>query len=111
MTHTEIDPDRPQGPAVRRLQPARCCGIELRRMLRNRRTIIFTLILPGALFLIFGRHQADWNRGRRPRQRRGVHHGLDGAVRRRADRRDQRRRHGRHGAGRRAGAGSCGSPR
>lgn len=29
-------------------------GIELRRMLRNRRTIIFTLIFPGALFLSFG---------------------------------------------------------
>jgi ABC-2 type transport system permease protein len=28
--------------------------IELRRMLRNRRTVIFTLIFPGALFLSFG---------------------------------------------------------
>ena len=29
-------------------------GIELKRMLRNRRTIIFTLILPAALLLSFG---------------------------------------------------------
>lgn len=29
-------------------------GIELRRTLRNRRTIVFTLVLPGALFLSFG---------------------------------------------------------
>ena len=28
--------------------------IELRRMLRNRRTVIFTLVFPGALFLSFG---------------------------------------------------------
>jgi len=32
-------------------------GIELRRMLRNRRTIIFTLILPAALLLSFGGQQ------------------------------------------------------
>jgi ABC-2 type transport system permease protein len=35
-------------------------GIELRRMLRNRRTIVFTLIFPAALFLAFGGEQ-DWN--------------------------------------------------
>ena len=35
-------------------------GIELRRMLRNRRTIIFTLVLPAALLLSFG-GQAGWN--------------------------------------------------
>jgi ABC-2 type transport system permease protein len=35
-------------------------GIELRRMLRNRRTIVFTLIFPAALFLAFGGQQ-DWN--------------------------------------------------
>ena len=29
-------------------------GIELRRMLRNRRTIIFALIFPAALFFVFG---------------------------------------------------------
>jgi ABC-2 type transport system permease protein len=35
-------------------------GIELRRMLRNRRTVIFTLILPAGLFLAFG-SGGDWN--------------------------------------------------
>ncbi len=35
-------------------------GIELKRMVRNRRTIIFTLIFPGALFLSFGGSQG-WN--------------------------------------------------
>ncbi|CAB4719140.1 MAG: ABC transporter permease [Actinobacteria bacterium] len=34
--------------------------IELRRMLRNRRTIVFTLVLPAALFFSFG-GQSDWN--------------------------------------------------
>ncbi len=34
-------------------------GIELKRMLRNRRTIIFTLILPAALLLVFG-GQEGW---------------------------------------------------
>ncbi|BBH69591.1 ABC transporter [Actinoplanes sp. OR16] len=29
-------------------------GLELRRMLRNKRTVIFTLILPAAFFLLFG---------------------------------------------------------
>jgi len=35
-------------------------GIELRRMLRNRRTIIFTLVLPAALLLSFG-GQKGWD--------------------------------------------------
>jgi ABC-2 type transport system permease protein len=35
-------------------------GIELRRMLRNRRTIIFTLVIPAALLLSFGGQQG-WN--------------------------------------------------
>jgi ABC-2 type transport system permease protein len=33
--------------------------IEMRRMLRNRRTVIFTLILPAALYLAFGSNPAD----------------------------------------------------
>ncbi|MGI8533097.1 MAG: ABC transporter permease [Geodermatophilaceae bacterium] len=33
-------------------------GLELRRMMRNRRTVIFTLILPGAFFLMFGANAA-----------------------------------------------------
>jgi ABC-2 type transport system permease protein len=46
-------------PSTRRVPPlggfsATVLGIELRRMLRNRRTILFTLVLPGALFLSFG---------------------------------------------------------
>jgi ABC-2 type transport system permease protein len=35
-------------------------GIELKRMLRNRRTVIFTLVFPAALFFAFG-GQSDWN--------------------------------------------------
>jgi ABC-2 type transport system permease protein len=35
-------------------------GIELRRMLRNRRTIIFTLLFPGAMLLAFG-GQRGWD--------------------------------------------------
>jgi ABC-2 type transport system permease protein len=29
-------------------------GLELRRMMRNRRTVIFTLVMPAAFFLLFG---------------------------------------------------------
>lgn len=35
-------------------------GIELRRMLRNRRTIIFTLVFPAAMFFAFG-GQSGWD--------------------------------------------------
>ena len=53
MTTQTIDP------SARRVPPMggfnlTVLGIELRRMLRNRRTIIFTLVLPAALLLIFG---------------------------------------------------------
>ena len=48
-------------------------------MLRNRRTIIFTLVFPAALLPVFG-GQDGWDDPRRPRQRRGVHPGLDGAC-------------------------------
>jgi ABC-2 type transport system permease protein len=34
-------------------------GLEIRRMLRNRRTVIFTLILPAAFFFMFGNGQTD----------------------------------------------------
>jgi ABC-2 type transport system permease protein len=37
-------------------------GLEVRRYLRNRRAIIFTLILPGALFLVFGATDQKWNK-------------------------------------------------
>ena len=51
-------------PATRRVPPfggfnLTLLGIELRRMLRNRRTIVFTLILPAALLLSFG-GQKGW---------------------------------------------------
>ena len=57
-THT-IDP------SLRRVPPMggfnlTVFGIELRRMLRNRRTIIFTLVLPAALLLSFG-GQEGWD--------------------------------------------------
>lgn len=46
-------------PTTRRVPPlggfsATVLGIELRRMLRNRRTVVFTLVLPAALFFSFG---------------------------------------------------------
>jgi len=51
-------------PTARRVPPLggfslTVLSIELRRMLRNRRTIIFTLILPAALLLSLG-GQSDW---------------------------------------------------
>jgi ABC-2 type transport system permease protein len=58
MTMQTIDP------ATRRVPPLgglnfTVLGIELRRVLRNRRTIVFTLVLPAALLLVFG-GQAGW---------------------------------------------------
>src|SRR5690349_10681531 len=52
-------------PSVRKVPPfggfnLTVLGIELKRILRNRRTIIFTLILPAALLLVFG-GQAGWD--------------------------------------------------
>jgi ABC-2 type transport system permease protein len=46
-------------PTTRRVPPMggfnrTVLGIELRRMLRNRRTIVFTLIFPTAMFFVFG---------------------------------------------------------
>ncbi len=34
-------------------------GLEVRRMLRNRRTVIFTLVMPAAFFFLFGSRRAD----------------------------------------------------
>ena len=56
MTTQTIDP------ATRRVPPLggfnlTVLGIELKRILRNRRTIIFTLILPASLLLVFGGQQ------------------------------------------------------
>ena len=52
-------------PSLRRVPPLggfslTVLGIELRRMLRNRRTVIFTLVLPAALFFSFG-GTSGWN--------------------------------------------------
>lgn len=51
--------------AARRVPPfggfnSTMLGIELKRMLRNRRTIIFTLVFPGAMFFAFG-GQSGWD--------------------------------------------------
>lgn len=60
MSTTTIDP------AARRVPPlgglnTTVLRIELRRMLRNRRTVIFTLVFPAALFFAFGTGP-DWDR-------------------------------------------------
>jgi ABC-2 type transport system permease protein len=58
MTTQFIDPDTRRVPPLGGFNLT-VLGIELRRMLRNRRTIIFTLILPAALLLSFG-GQKGW---------------------------------------------------
>jgi ABC-2 type transport system permease protein len=60
MSTTTLDP------AARRVPPlgglnTTVLRIELRRMLRNRRTVIFTLVFPAALFFAFG-SGPDWDR-------------------------------------------------
>ena len=94
--------------AHRRAQHRPCSRIELRRLLRNRRTMIFTLVMPAVFYLIFGDPRAT-RPERGQRERRGLHHDRMAAVRR-DDRVDGRRGDGVHRAGVRAGAGSCGSP-
>ena len=69
MTTQTIDP------TARRVPPLggfnlTLLGIELRRMLRNRRTIIFTLILPAALLPDLRRPATAAARPRRLGQRR-----------------------------------------
>ena len=59
MTTSTLDP------AVRRVPPfggfnRTVLGIELKRMLRNRRTIFFTLVFPAGLFFAFG-GSAGWD--------------------------------------------------
>jgi ABC-2 type transport system permease protein len=54
---TVTEPDR-RLPALGGFSPA-VLRIELRRVLRNRRTLAFTLIMPGVFFLIFGLPQGD----------------------------------------------------
>ena len=57
-THT-IDPTARQVPPLGGFNLT-VLGIELKRILRNRRTIVFTLILPAALLLVFG-GQTGWD--------------------------------------------------
>lgn len=54
-----VEPDR-RLPALGGFAPA-VLRIELRRVLRNRRTLAFTLIMPGVFFLIFGLPQGGQN--------------------------------------------------
>ena len=56
-------------PTTRRVPPLggfnlTVLGIELKRMLRNRRTIVFTLVFPAALFFASARSDG-WNDERR----------------------------------------------
>ena len=71
-------------------------AIELKRMLRNRRTVFFTLLMPALLYLLSGRATTTGTRPG-PRQRLGVHPDLHGRVRRGAGL-DGRWRDGRHRA-------------
>lgn len=54
-----IDIEARRVPALGGLSPT-LVGLELKRMLRNRRTVVFTLILPAALLLTVG-NQAGWD--------------------------------------------------
>jgi ABC-2 type transport system permease protein len=56
MTSQTIDPQARRVPPLGGFNLT-ALGIELKRMLRNRRTIIFTLVLPAALLLSFGGQQ------------------------------------------------------
>jgi len=56
---TTIDPTTRKVPPLGGLN-ATVLRIELLRMLRNRRTIVFTLVFPAALFFAFG-SGSDWN--------------------------------------------------
>jgi ABC-2 type transport system permease protein len=53
MTTQTIDPTTRRVPRFGGLNPT-LLGIELKRMLRNRRTVIFTLLMPVMLFLLIG---------------------------------------------------------
>ena len=84
-------------------------GLELRRMLRNRRTVIFTLVMPAVFFLLFGTNARLPHRARRRRQRHRLHPDQHGRVRRDAGH-HQRRRDGVHRAGRRLEPAAAADP-
>ena len=52
-THTPVDPTTRRVPPLGGLNPT-LVRIELKRMLRNRRTIVFALVFPTAMFFVFG---------------------------------------------------------
>ena len=96
-TAPTFDPDRPDGSRPRRVQPHRCCGIELRRMLRNRRTVIFTLVCRRPA-LPDHRHRHGYGNDDLGRGNVSAYIMISMAAVRRRPRLDQRRRDGRHGA-------------
>ena len=53
MSTATIDPDTRKVPPLGGFNRT-ILGIELRRMMRNRRTIVFTLVFPTAMFFVFG---------------------------------------------------------
>ena len=59
MSATTIDPTTRRVPPLGGFNPT-VLKIELKRMLRNRRTLFFTMVFPAALFLSFGTG-SDWN--------------------------------------------------
>jgi ABC-2 type transport system permease protein len=59
MSSTTLEPTARRVPPFGGLNTT-VLRIELKRMLRNRRTVIFTLVFPAALFFAFG-SGADWN--------------------------------------------------
>ena len=101
------EPDR-RLPALGGFAPA-VLGIELRRVLRNRRTLVFTLVMPAVFFLIFGLPQRGQTLDN-GRPVTGVHHDQPGRLR--GDGGHHQRAAARWPpSGRWVGAGSCGSPR
>lgn len=60
LTQAELESRRP--PALGGLNIT-ALSIEIRRLLRNRRTLIFTMIVPSVLFLLFGLNSAYANEG------------------------------------------------
>ena len=99
-------PQRCRGSAVSRLGMIR---LELRRMMRNRRTVIFTFVMPAVFFLLFGTNADYRTERRRRRQRHRLHPGQHGGVRRDAGH-HQRRGDGVDRAGRRVEPAAAADP-
>jgi ABC-2 type transport system permease protein len=58
MSATTLAPPERRTPPLGGFNPT-FLGLEVRRMLRNRRTVIFTLVMPAAFFFMFGSGQSD----------------------------------------------------